>query len=69
MTKKYTMKEVKEIRTQTPAEWAGKRINGFIYKQVGYAQKSGANWCYLVYVVYDGHMMRYVVESFGEILA
>lgn len=69
MIKKYTIKDVKEIRNATPDCYACaqiSKIQGAL--KIGYAQKATANWQYNIWAVPRKSGVCLVVETFGEIL-
>lgn len=69
MIKKYTVKDIKEIRNATPDCYAYaqiSKIQGAL--KIGYARKASANWQYGVWAIPHKSGVCLVVETFGEIL-
>jgi hypothetical protein len=64
---KYTAKEIKLIKDNTPKELQGKQINTLQNHYLGYYIKSGANWAYQVYAVLHKKQIVLVVATFGSI--
>lgn len=64
---KYTAKEIKLIKDNTPKELQGKQINTLQNFYCGCYIKTGCNWAYQVYVVLHNKNLRAVVVTFGTI--
>ena len=63
---KLTKKQIETIKANTPEELKGLQV--YLWDTLGYYQKTGANWSYVVgYTTYKGVMLP-VVTMFGEVL-
>lgn len=66
---KMKIKEVREIRKNTPLILKGQQISQFKERlKIGYAMKAAANWSYEVYAIMQNGYIIPVVVVFGEII-
>lgn len=67
MIGKFTLKDVKKITEYTLDQLKGTQVANYPNRQVGYAKKSQANWCYSISVIEFNGCLHTVVDCFGII--